>query len=903
MRKTGVLVVVALFAALTIVIVNSSTALSSRQAQAAAIRLNAAEFNPQQGETPAIASDLTLAVAQDYYILQFDGPVQQSWKDGAEAAGIEFLAYIPDYAFKVRANPAQIRRANGLNGVAWVGTFQPAFKLSPQLASKADVAQVYRVRVERGADAGLTTAVLAKQKIDVISRNGNHLLVSATGSQINTIAQIADVAWIENFAFKEKHNETGAGIIMQANTANANGYDGSTQIAAVADTGLGDGTASGAHPDIPASRITSIYSWTTANARQCYRVRRDGAQDSDSGHGTHVAGSVLSDGDPNGVGKGTAPAANLVFQAVEEYLDIYGLCTDPQTPDGYYLIGLPDDLGDLYQQAYDDGARIHANSWGSDQKGVYTLDSANTDTFIWNNPDMLITFSAGNDGEDLNSNGVVDDDSIGSPATAKNVLTVGASENERSDNYPCDTGLGYTSSDSYQAGQTCGSMGGQNLLGTAGQRWGFTTEPLNSDPTAGNQEQMAPFSSRGPTDDGRIKPDIVAPGTWILSGYGSLYQQGYGDPTNSRTGLYQSDGWGMPFSQEYKYFGGTSMSNPLAAGAATVVRDYYQKAHSHSASAALVKATLINSAVDMLDENNDGSDDNDYPIPNVHEGWGRINVNKATDGSLSYVDNSAGIGTNGSANYQFTHDGNGAFKVSVVWSDYPSTEAAAQNLVNDLDLVVTAPGGATYRGNNFSGGWSQTGGSADSVNNVENVYVQNAAAGTWTVQVSGANVPFGPQPFAVVVDLGGAVQPTATPPGPTATPPPPPTPTNTPVPPTPTNTPEPGAEMHVGDLDGSSAPANRNRWSATVTITVHDSGEAPVANATVNGSWSTGGSGSCVTNASGQCSITRNNIKGNQSSTTFTVTSVSHATNSYNSGANHDPDGDSNGSAITIAEP
>jgi hypothetical protein len=74
------------------------------------------------------------------------------------------------------------------------------------------------------------------------------------------------------------------------------------------------------------------------------------------------------------------------------------------------------------------------------------------------------------------------------------------------------------------------------------------------------------------------------------------------------------------------------------------------------------------------------------------------------------------------------------------------------NLVNDLDLTITSPTGTVYRGNVFSGGWSQTGGSADRINNVENVYVQSAASGVWTVQVSGFNAPQGPQPFALVVN-------------------------------------------------------------------------------------------------------------------------------------------------------
>ena len=72
--------------------------------------------------------------------------------------------------------------------------------------------------------------------------------------------------------------------------------------------------------------------------------------------------------------------------------------------------------------------------------------------------------------------------------------------------------------------------------------------------------------------------------------------------------------------------GGTSMAAPLVAGGAAVVRDFYQKSRGHQASAALVKATLINSAVDLLDENNDGVFDNANPIPNMHEGWGRVDL-------------------------------------------------------------------------------------------------------------------------------------------------------------------------------------------------------------------------------------------------------------------------------------
>jgi hypothetical protein len=162
--------------------------------------------------------------------------------------------------------------------------------------------------------------------------------------------------------------------------------------------------------------------------------------------------------------------------------------------------------------------------------------------------------------------------------------------------------------------------------------------------------------------------------------------------------------------------------------------------------------------------------------------------------------------------------------------------------------------------------------------------------------------------FQIPECVGGGPTPTPSPTGPT------PTPTNTPViTPTPTNTPSgrptktptppAGATMHVGDLDGSAVPGPTS-WNATVTITVHDASENPVSGAVVTGSWSSGatGSGTCTTNASGQCSLIKN-VRNTSLSVTFTVTNVTKSGFSYNAAANHDPDGDSTGTVIIIAKP
>ncbi len=138
----------------------------------------------------------------------------------------------------------------------------------------------------------------------------------------------------------------------------------------------------------------------------------------------------------------------------------------------------------------------------------------------------------------------------------------------------------------------------------------------------------------------------------------------------------------------------------------------------------------------------------------------------------------------------------------------------------------------------------------------------------------------------------------------TGGPAPTPTPTATSVPPTPTPSPTSvGGSLHVGDLDGS-ASGSQN-WKASVLIAVHDSGHNPVANVTVRGNWSNGasGSGQCVTNGSGVCSITSGNLRRTVKKAAFTISSLTRSGFSYTAAANHDPDGDSNGTTITIFKP
>lgn len=116
--------------------------------------------------------------------------------------------------------------------------------------------------------------------------------------------------------------------------------------------------------------------------------------------------------------------------------------------------------------------------------------------------------------------------------------------------------------------------------------------------------------------------------------------------------------------------------------------------------------------------------------------------------------------------------------------------------------------------------------------------------------------------------------------------------------------PPPPPTVHVGDLDGS-VTTQKNLWTAAVTIFVHDGAHALAAGATVTGNWSgaTAGVSSCTTDNSGRCTLARGGIRKSSRSATFTVTGLTRAADAYVPAQNHDADGDSTGTALTVFKP
>ncbi|MEM7335505.1 MAG: hypothetical protein AAF490_25725, partial [Chloroflexota bacterium] len=332
MRKIVVFSIILLLMLAAVGSVTSQTSPNPNR-QTHPLHLKSGTFTPSLDAPLAQTSAISTEDANGprFYIVQFNGPVTDAWKDSVTARGGSIRGYIPDFAFKVRMTADQADAVSRLDHVVWVGEFKPEYRLSPTLTR--DNNQIYRVIVETDLTPNRMARLMRNTGVTIINSDNRSYLVQANGAQIDQLARISEVAWIENFAFYEKHNEFGAGVITGANIANGLGYDGSTQTVAVADTGFGTGVASTAHPDVPSSRITAIQDFPASSAANCYNAINDGAADPDSGHGTHTALSVLSDGDANGVGQGTAPAANLVFQSVEDYADMIGVCAF-QNPDG-----------------------------------------------------------------------------------------------------------------------------------------------------------------------------------------------------------------------------------------------------------------------------------------------------------------------------------------------------------------------------------------------------------------------------------------------------------------------------------------------------------------------------------------------------------------------------------------
>lgn len=655
------------------------------------------------------------------YVIQSKKVISRAFQQKLKSHGMVVLKYLPEDAFIVTGDRQAILAARFWPEVQGVLPYSVAMKISPDLnplsVFSAQKTEKVVVQLFAGSDLSSVQNFIENSLQGEVLYLGDAAIVASLkqkdilslAKEVKGIEQIEPYVPMQTFSFAPQiddgaewaagnsvmagdysdlsGNEDGTNV-MKFSAAWASGYAGRNQIVAMADTGLDSGDVATIHPDLVGS-VVSGYAYGMFSK----------SWSDPMGHGTHVAGSILGKGNlSNGKIKGGAYDSKMVAQGMWSPV-LENLTVPPK-------------LGSLFAQALTDGAKIHSNSWGSARNfGAYDSYAMQVDEFVFQNPEFLPIFAAGNSGMDKNRDGRIDSGSVSSPGTAKNALTVGASENVL-------------------------SKGGIQVpvgkLRGGSEVWGV--EPIKSDLISNSENGVAMFSSRGPTLDGRVKPDIVAPGTNILS----LKSQVEG----------ASDLWGA-YNTYYAFSGGTSMATPLVAGAAAIAREVLENKYKvENPTAALLKATLLHTAFDIypgqFGEVGEAKGQEILTLRPTHDaGYGRVDVTEIVDADLTLVDEKDGVGQGEEFEKKFLVNKKGTLVFTLVYSDAPAALTASKALVNDLDLVV-------YDANNKEVQ------KADRINNTEMIELTDYPLGQYSVKVRGVNVPQGKngkQPFALVVSV------------------------------------------------------------------------------------------------------------------------------------------------------
>jgi len=657
--------------------------------QTKVIRLRNETIVTQPASAIAKQTQTTAATApvSGLFLIQFDAPLKPLERVQLESAGVELLKYVPEDAFIAKFRQASSNKIRSMSFVRWVGPYRADLKVHPRLAAAAKTARqaTQSVSVNMLLSPGASPAEVAAVRSTFASvdhesqlRHGTILRGTLKPTGLDSLAQSDTVLWVERAPKRKLVDELAAklvggddGSVGTPTSTQQLGYGGKGVTVCVADTGLDTGDTNTMHPDL-LGRVSGF---------QPYGSLTDGSDG--YGHGTHAAGIVggnaaTGETDPDTgafYGLGVASEATLFIERIFD-------------DDANEVSPAPSDA-DLTRDAVRHGAVIGSNSWGNDVQGEYDTDSAQFDELVRDadpstpgDQPYILEFSAGNAGPAS--------ETLDSPASSKNVIATGAS---------------------------------QNVAGTLALTYGLYAD---------GPDTMADFSSRGPCEDGRIKPDVVAPGSWIAS----LASSAAFDEA--------AIAWST-IDDLYVYMGGTSMSGPHAAGAAAVFVQYYKSLHTNAVpSPALVKAALINSA-NELDQLNGGPGS----IPNNDEGWGRITLSDIIVTNLStapryyeYLDQAVLL-TSGQVYEQHAFVRNSAepLKITLAYTDVPGFPGAIPALVNDLDLEVVAPDGTLYRGNQFTGGESiPNAPSPDNLNNVEAVHLAQPISGDYLIRVRARNV-------------------------------------------------------------------------------------------------------------------------------------------------------------------
>lgn len=572
-----------------------------------------------------------------YRIIQFENIPSNTVKQQLKQAGIELLAYVPNYAYFAavdrKLNLSALRTPDF--GIRAVLPVDSKFKVHPSLNNglvpdwaetqkgKADVVISFfestpaETVISKIKTAGITAEVLERDELNY------SMTIRVAKNALQQVSDLSFVSYLEPIPPPYELENSSGTTLHRSNTLNTlfpggTKYDGTNVVVAV-----GDGGYIASHPDLR-NRLT-----TSGTAAE---------------HATHVAGIIAGAGNVNPLAKGQAPGATIISR--NGHSDITG-------------------MSDLYTNKK---VRVTNHSLGEGCNDGYTANARTMDLQAVTYPNLFNVFSAGNSGSTNCNYGA---------GSAWGNITGG-----------------------YKAGKNSIAVGNLSL----------------SDVIAGS-------SSRGPSKDGRIKPDICAKGTAVFS-------------------TVPNDG--------YDNMSGTSMASPGGAGCFSQLIHAFKDLNSGTEpKLGLLKGIALNTADDL------GNVGPDYIY-----GWGRINILRAYNLIKDKRYTSGSIENAATKTHSFTVPaGVKELKVMVYWADPAATAGVTKALVNDLDITVTDAASKAYDPwlLSFTASAAELGKAAtkgkDKRNNMEQVSITDPAAGTYTLSINGVQVPTGPQEYFVTYEF------------------------------------------------------------------------------------------------------------------------------------------------------
>jgi hypothetical protein len=681
------------------------------------------------------AMTATAFTGKRLHLVQFAEAVKPEWFAALAETGSEIVTYIPNNAYLIYGDAAALAKVRSLDPAGMFirgeGPYRDDFKtgrlLGPSITPNGkqnEASGLFAVQLIHDPPANAATLQLidAARLENVASQyrilHYLNVVVKLPEQALRGLAQRPDVISIQPYGVPRKLDERQDQIVagnLTLGVPTGPGYlgwlasKGFTQaqftasgfLVDVSDSGIDDGTNSPNHFALYRDGV-----FPGGVSRVLYN-RLEGTANPGStlmgcdGHGTlnahlvggfdNLAGFPHVDSSGFHYGLGVAPFVRLGSSVIFD-------------PDAFTFPNFPN----LQSKAFNDGARISNNSWGTYNGGAYDITAQAFDaltrdaqpagsTFpVAGNQEMVMVVAAGNAGPSIQT--------VASPASAKNVFTVGAAESVQ-------------------------SIGGADACSVA-------------DSDANSANDLTSLSSRGPTMDGRRKPDLVAPGTHVSGGLVQVASpgvNGQADVCFSGSGI--CGGLASNFfpagQQFFTASSGTSHSAPAVAGASALLRQFFINQSLTPPSPAMTRAYLINSTRYLTGV---GAAD---ALWSVGQGMGSVHLGTAFDGAPRIVKDQVPADVFTASGQTRTYTGSVAdsakpVRVTLVWTDAPgSTTGAAYN--NNLDLVLTI-GGTAYLGNVFSTSFSIAGGSADLRNNVESVFIPPGISGNFAVSVKATNI-------------------------------------------------------------------------------------------------------------------------------------------------------------------